>query len=261
MVYTEPPVVGPFATPNTRVTTGASYVMPLNCVPVNSKAAAFTVRAFPEPAAALQLIAVVVSHCVDEQLISPRNAVGDALLLPKFNPNNVTTPLPVSGVFPTSTVAKGASYVRIDCTEPICEPTITDALIVYLPLPGATAHTTEEKLVQTAVSHAVDPMMTVGVLPTAPKLPPTSVMLALPLTGAFGGPAGDAFVLYSRFTRGASYVKASGIVPTSPPMVATNDRLPPPPASIVGVPLHARLVALTQMVALHLPSTKPLIAP
>jgi hypothetical protein len=100
------------------VTTGASYVTEPSRVPVSEYEMAELVTALPAPAAAMHITELALIHEAVKHEVEPNRSVCVGSALPRFIPKIVTTPWPVTGLFPLVRVTTGASYVNTDCKVP-----------------------------------------------------------------------------------------------------------------------------------------------
>ena len=113
-----------------------------------------------------QRIIVVVVQAVVEQTSRlgspPMVLVGVASSLPKFTPENVMVPPPLSTVLDLSNaLTTGASNVRV----PTLVPTTADSVIesdLLGPKPLRAWHTTAVEDTQTLLAHEVDPALTLA---------------------------------------------------------------------------------------------------
>jgi hypothetical protein len=109
----------------------------------------------------------------------------------------------------------GASNVNTDVAVPTSDCMVTDASLLN-PVPADNRHLTSEIVVQEVVPHAVEPILTDGVISgyCAPKLNPVSVRLVPPHEGALDE--------NTCVTTGESKVNADMCVPTRPVRVTTD---------------------------------------
>jgi hypothetical protein len=179
-VVIRPRMVGPFGV-FMYVTTGASYVKPMYCVPMLPAMGTSRFCARPVPGGTLQSILVPVNLATVVHMRPPTRIDAVPSYWPKFMPNRVIDEPPVEGPFGRlARVMTGESYVNAATNDPTTSVMVA-ATVVAAPRPSATRHSARDADFHDVHMQLVAPTRTS--IASAPKLVPDSVMITFALAG------------------------------------------------------------------------------